>query len=79
MALAARHAELKGGARLSDKLLTTWEVPMCSNCGCGIPEDKHGDESNINWSELVAAAEANDMSPEQAIKNMQEMAQKQNS
>jgi hypothetical protein len=50
---------------------------MCSNCGCGIPEDKHGDERNINWSDLVAAAEANDMSPEQAIKNMQEMAQKQ--
>ena len=52
---------------------------MCSNCGCGIPEDKHGNESNINWSEIVAAAEANDMSPEQAIKNMQEMAQKQGS
>lgn len=30
---------------------------MCANCGCGIPEDKHGDDRNINWSEIVASAE----------------------
>jgi ribosomal protein S26 len=62
------------GQRFSDE-----EVAMCANCGCGIPEDKHGDERNINWSEIVAAAEAKDMSPDQAIQNMQEMAQKQGS
>lgn len=33
---------------------------MCANCGCGVPEDKHGDDRNIAWSEIVAAAEAND-------------------
>jgi hypothetical protein len=50
---------------------------MCANCGCGIPEDKHGDERNINWSEIVASAEANDISPVQAIVNIQEMAKQQ--
>jgi hypothetical protein len=50
---------------------------MCSNCGCGIPEDKHDDERNINWSEIVASAEANNISPAQAVKNIMEMAQAQ--
>ena len=52
---------------------------MCASCGCGIPEDKHGDDRNINWSEIVASAEANDMTPDQAIQNMQEMARNQRS
>ncbi|HSL12324.1 MAG TPA: hypothetical protein VLA82_13515 [Actinomycetota bacterium] len=52
---------------------------MCANCGCGIPEDKHGDDRNINWSEVVASAEANDITPDQAIQNMQEMSRKQGS
>jgi hypothetical protein len=52
---------------------------MCANCGCGIPEDKHGDDRNINWSEIVASAEANDMTPDQAVQNMQEMARNQRS
>lgn len=50
---------------------------MCATCGCGIPEDKQGDERNINWSEIVAAAEANDISPNEVIQNMQTMAQQQ--
>jgi ribosomal protein S26 len=53
------------------------EAAMCANCGCGIPEDKHGDDRNINWSEIVASAEANDISPQQAVQNIQEMAQQQ--
>ena len=50
---------------------------MCSNCGCGILEDKHDDERNINWSEIVASAEANDISPGKAVKNIVEMARSQ--
>ncbi len=50
---------------------------MCATCGCGIPEDKHGDERNINWSEIEAAAQANDISADEAVKNIQEMAQQQ--
>jgi hypothetical protein len=50
---------------------------MCSNCGCGIPEGKHDDERNINWSEIVASAEANDISPGVAVRNLVEMARQQ--
>jgi ribosomal protein S26 len=50
---------------------------MCANCGCGIPEDTHGDERNIRWSEVVASAEANDISPKDAIENMRTMAEQQ--
>jgi hypothetical protein len=53
------------------------EKRMCANCGCGIPEDKHGDDRNINWSEIVASAEANELSPGQAVANIVEMARKQ--
>ena len=34
-------------------------------------------ERNINWSEIVASAEANDISPGQAVKNIVEMAKAQ--
>ncbi|HEX6237536.1 MAG TPA: hypothetical protein VFZ68_10110 [Acidimicrobiales bacterium] len=50
---------------------------MCANCGCGIPEDRHGDDRNILWSEIEAAADANEMSPGQAIENMSQMANQQ--
>jgi hypothetical protein len=50
---------------------------MCANCGCGIAEDTHGDDRNLKWSEVVASAEANDISPEEAIENMQTMATQQ--
>jgi hypothetical protein len=53
------------------------EKPMCANCGCGVPEDKHGDDRNISWSEVVASAEANSISPAEAVQNMQAMAQQQ--
>lgn len=52
---------------------------MCANCGCGIPEDQHDDDRNILWSEVVASAEANDLSPEQAAQNISEMARQQGS
>ena len=53
------------------------EEPMCATCGCGIADDKHGDERNINWSQIVAAAAANDIPPAEAIQNMQRMAEQQ--
>jgi hypothetical protein len=51
------------------------ETAICANCGCGVAEDKHGDERNTTWSEIEAAADANGMSPEQTVANMQQMAQ----
>jgi hypothetical protein len=50
---------------------------MCANCGCGVPEDNHGDDRNIRWSAIVAAAEANEMPASEAVQNMQEMAEQQ--
>lgn len=50
---------------------------MCANCGCGIPEDKHGDERNITWSQIVSAAEANGQSPAEATQNIQTMMMRQ--
>jgi hypothetical protein len=55
----------------------TKEEPMCANCGCGIPEDKHGDDRNINWSEIVASAEASGITPAEAVRNISEMAKQQ--
>ena len=52
---------------------------MCANCGCGIPEDKHDDDRNIKWSEIVEAAEANNQTPAEAIQHIEEMAQQQGS
>jgi hypothetical protein len=49
--------------------------PMCANCGCGKPEDQMGDERNILWSEIVGSAEANDITPAEAVRNIQAMAE----
>lgn len=45
---------------------------MCVTCGCGIPEDNHGDERNITLSELQAAAEAVGITLEEAVDNINE-------
>lgn len=47
---------------------------MCANCGCGKPEDRMGDDRNILWSEIVASAEANDITPAEAARDIQAMA-----
>lgn len=53
------------------------ENSVCANCGCEIPEDKHDDDRNINWSQIVAAAEANNQTPAEAVENMAKMAEQQ--
>jgi hypothetical protein len=50
---------------------------MCANCGCGIPEEKHGDDRNIAWSEIVSSAEANNISATEAVQNMHKMGEDQ--
>ncbi len=51
---------------------------MCANCGCGKPEDAHGDDRNILWSDIVVAAKAAGTSPANAVRNIVEMAKDQN-
>ena len=48
---------------------------MCATCGCGIPEDTHGDARNIPWSAIVAAAEAASLPPGQVAQNVLQLAQ----
>jgi hypothetical protein len=46
------------------------EPDMCMSCGCGRPDDDHGDERNITSEDLERAAEAADTTPEQAAQNI---------
>ena len=50
---------------------------MCASCGCGSPEEQHGDERNITWSQIEAAADAGGQTPQEAVRNMARMAQQQ--
>lgn len=50
---------------------------MCANCGCGLPEETHGDDRNITWSQIVASADAVGIPPEQAAQNINDMADQQ--
>lgn len=43
---------------------------MCMTCGCGEPDDKHGDEASITNDELIAAANAAGLSEQEAIDNI---------
>jgi hypothetical protein len=43
---------------------------MCMSCGCGKPNDDHGDERNITREDLDRAAEAADTTPDRAAENI---------
>ena len=43
---------------------------MCASCGCGEPNEQHGDRANITQSQIEDAAKAADISPQQAAENM---------
>ncbi len=45
---------------------------MCMNCGCGQPDDDHGDEANITASDLRRAGEANDQSLRESAQHILE-------
>ena len=48
---------------------------MCYNCGCGMPDDDHGDPRNITNKTFEEAGEANDMPGEQAKINTHDLLQ----
>lgn len=50
---------------------------MCASCGCGIPNDDHGDKRHINYDEVKAAADAAGISVDEVARNIQEMAKKE--
>ena len=43
---------------------------MCLDCGCGEPNDRHGDDRHITLDDVQAAAEASDISLEEAKRNI---------
>lgn len=43
---------------------------MCLDCGCGKPNDKHGDERHITMDDLRAAAQASEISVDEAARNI---------
>ena len=43
---------------------------MCLSCGCGEPNATHGDDRHITMTQLEAAAQASDISPQQAAQNI---------
>ena len=43
---------------------------MCVSCGCGKPNDAHGDMRNITQDDVNRAAEAAGITPEQAARNI---------
>jgi ABC-type transporter Mla subunit MlaD len=44
---------------------------MCLNCGCGEPEDDHGDERNITLDDLHAASQATGQDLHETIDHME--------
>jgi hypothetical protein len=45
---------------------------MCLDCGCGEPNERHGDERHIVLDDVRAAAEASGISVEEAARNISE-------
>lgn len=43
---------------------------MCASCGCGTPNDQHGDPRNITLDQINQAAAAAKITPAQAAQNM---------
>lgn len=43
---------------------------MCLSCGCGKPDDDHGDSRNITMSDLDRAAKAAGTTPEKVVQNI---------
>jgi hypothetical protein len=48
------------------------EETMCLTCGCGILNDDHGDPAHITYDDFKKAADAAEISTDEALKNLQE-------
>lgn len=45
---------------------------MCLTCGCGELNDNHGDPAHITYDDLKKAADAAQITVDEAAKNLQE-------
>jgi len=48
---------------------------MCLTCGCGVPNDDHGDPAHITFEDLKRAADAAEISVEEAVENLTQAVQ----
>jgi len=48
---------------------------MCLTCGCGVPNDDHGDPAHITFEDLKRAADAAEISVEEAVVNLTQAVQ----
>jgi hypothetical protein len=72
------HAETDEwlGVRPSSRTSRRREFRMCLTCGCGEPNDDHGDSRNITFDNLKAAAQAAEVTVDEAVKNFDETVKK---
>jgi hypothetical protein len=49
---------------------------MCMTCGCGEPNAKHGNDANITYDQLEAAAGVAGIDTEQAADNLHDLAKR---
>ena len=49
---------------------------MCMSCGCGEPNERHGNPNNITLDDLRKAAKAANIETEKAADNIHELASK---
>jgi hypothetical protein len=43
---------------------------MCLDCGCGEPNERHGDDRHIIMDDVKAAAQASEISVDEAARNI---------
>jgi hypothetical protein len=43
---------------------------MCLDCGCGEPNERHGDDRHITMDDIQAAAKASEISVDEAKRNI---------
>ena len=48
---------------------------MCLSCGCGEPNERHGDDRHITRDDIDAAAEAAEISAAEVVQNISAGAQ----
>jgi hypothetical protein len=47
---------------------------MCLNCGCGMPDERHGDDRNITLEDVRAASAATLQSLDESLRNLADAA-----
>jgi len=52
---------------------------MCASCGCGEPNEQHGDSRHITLDQIDQAATAADMSPMEVAQNIMQSVQQSGS